>query len=42
MMNYKVYVGEVEYDDATGVFRGESINVRDVITVQGTTVEELR
>jgi predicted RNase H-like HicB family nuclease len=42
MMNYKGYVGQVEYDDATGIFRGEIINVRDVITFQGTTAEELR
>lgn len=42
MMNYKGYVGQVEYDDAAGIFHGEVINLRDVITFQGTTVDELR
>ncbi len=42
MMEYKGYVGRVEYDDEAGVFHGEVINTRDVITFQGATVEELR
>ena len=42
MMNYKGYVGRVEYDDVVGVFYGEVINLADVVTFQGTTVEELR
>jgi predicted HicB family RNase H-like nuclease len=42
MMTYKGYVGRVEYDDEAGVFHGEVINLRDVITFQGETVEELR
>ena len=42
MMEYKGYVGTVEFDDEAGVFYGEVINTRDVITFQGTSVEALR
>lgn len=42
MMEYKGYAGLVEYDDESGVFHGEVINTRDVITFQGATVAELR
>src|SRR6266508_890879 len=42
MMEYKGYVGQVEYDDEAGLFHGEVINTRDVITFQGASVEELR
>ncbi len=42
MMEYKGYLGKVEFDDEVGIFHGEVINTRDVITFQGTTVEEIR
>jgi predicted HicB family RNase H-like nuclease len=42
MMAYKGYTGKVEYDDEARLFHGEVINLRDVITFQGTSVEELR
>ncbi|MBI3461475.1 MAG: type II toxin-antitoxin system HicB family antitoxin [Planctomycetes bacterium] len=42
MMEYKGYVGQVEFDDDAGIFHGEVANTRDVITFQGETVEELR
>ena len=42
MMEHKGYVGKVEFDDEAGIFHGEVINTRDVITFQGTTVEEIR
>ena len=42
MMEYKGYIGTVEFDDEAGVFHGEVINTRDVITFQGASVEELR
>lgn len=42
MMEYKGYIGKVEYDDHAGIFHGEVINLRDVITFQGETVEEIR
>jgi predicted HicB family RNase H-like nuclease len=41
-MKYKGYVGMVTFDDEAGIFHGEVINTRDVITFQGTCVEELR
>ncbi len=42
MMEYRGYLGRVEYDDDAGLFHGEVVNLRDVITFQGTCVEELR
>ncbi len=42
MMQYKGYSGRVEYDDDAEIFRGEVIGLRDVITFQGTTVEEIK
>jgi predicted HicB family RNase H-like nuclease len=41
-MNYKGYQSKVELDEEAGVFHGEVINTRDVITFQGTSVEELK
>ncbi|MBI5274168.1 MAG: type II toxin-antitoxin system HicB family antitoxin [Chlamydiales bacterium] len=41
MMKYKSYIGRVEYDDEAKIFHGEVIGLRDVITFQGTSVEEL-
>lgn len=42
MMQYKGYIGRVEFDDEAGIFHGEVTNTRDVITFQGETVAELR
>jgi predicted HicB family RNase H-like nuclease len=42
MMEYKGYIGKVEIDEAAGILYGEVINVRDVITFEGTTVEEVQ
>ncbi len=41
-MQYKDYTAKVEYDDEAGLFHGYVLNLRDVITFQGTSVEELR
>lgn len=41
MMEYKGYIGKVELDSEAGIFHGEVINVRDVITFEGSSVEEL-
>jgi predicted HicB family RNase H-like nuclease len=41
MMEYKGYVGVVEYDDRAKIFHGEVLNTRDVITFQGRSVEEI-
>lgn len=40
-MTYKGYEGQVEFDEGAGLFTGEVINTRDVITFQGKSVEEL-
>jgi predicted HicB family RNase H-like nuclease len=40
-MEYKGYMGIVEYDDDAKLFHGDVINTRDVITFQGTTVKEI-
>ena len=42
MMEYKGYVGRVEFDDEAEIFHGEVVNLRDVITFQGRSVDELR
>ena len=42
MMEYKGYLSHVEFDDEASIFHGEVINIQDVITFQGKTVDELR
>lgn len=42
MMQYKGYSGKVEYDDDAEIFHGEVIGLRDVITFQGKTVNEIK
>lgn len=42
MMEYKGYLGKVEFDDEADLFHGEVINTRDVITFQGKSVSELK
>jgi predicted HicB family RNase H-like nuclease len=42
MMEYKGYVGKVEFDDEAGLFHGEVLDTRDVITFQGKSVAELK
>ena len=42
MMEYKGYVGKVEFDDEAGIFHGEALGTRDVITFQGQSVAELK
>ena len=42
MMEYNGYIGKVEIDDEVGILYGEVINVRDVITFEGTSVEEVQ
>lgn len=41
MMEYKGYIGMVEYDSDAKIFHGDVVNTRDVITFQGTSVDEL-
>jgi predicted HicB family RNase H-like nuclease len=42
MMEYKGYIGHVEFDDDAEIFHGEVLNTRDIITFQGKTVEEIK
>jgi predicted HicB family RNase H-like nuclease len=41
-MTYKGYQARVDLDEEAGVFHGEVINTRDVITFQGASVDELK
>ena len=40
-MEYKGYFAKVVFDEDANLFHGEVINLRDVITFEGETVEEL-
>lgn len=40
-MKYKGYHGQVNYDEEAKIFHGEVVGLRDVITFQGTSVDEL-
>lgn len=42
MMEYKGYIGKVEIDEDAGILHGEVINVRDVITFEGESVDEVQ
>ena len=41
MLTYKSYTGHVEFDDEAGLFHGEVLDTRDVITFQGRSVDEI-
>jgi predicted HicB family RNase H-like nuclease len=41
MLRYKGYTGHVEFDDQSGIFHGEVLDLKDVITFQGKSVEEI-
>jgi predicted HicB family RNase H-like nuclease len=41
MLTYKNYTGIVEYDPHGRIFTGEVLGLRDVITFEGRTPEEL-
>jgi len=42
MMEYRGYLARTEFDDEANIFHGEVVNIRDVITFQGQSVDELR
>jgi len=42
MMKYKGYIGRIGFDDGADLFHGEIIGIRDVITFQGKSVDEIR
>ncbi len=40
-MKYKGYMGQFEYDNEAKIFHGEVAHLRDIITFQGKSIEEL-
>jgi len=42
MMEHKGYCGHAIFDDQAGIFHGEVLGIRDVVTFQGESVAELR
>lgn len=42
LLEYKGYQGKVVFDSDAGLFHGEVLHLRDVITFQGTTVRDLK
>lgn len=41
MLEYKGYSGRVEFDEEAGVFHGEVLDLRDVVTFEGRSVGEI-
>ena len=41
MLEHRGYRGHVEYDDQARLFHGEVAGLRDVVTFQGRSVEEI-
>jgi hypothetical protein len=41
-LNYKGYIGRVEFDPGAEIFHGRVVNVKDVTTFEGRTVDELK
>jgi predicted HicB family RNase H-like nuclease len=41
-MTHEGYLATVELDEDAGLFHGEVVNTRDVLTFQGRTLDELR
>jgi len=42
MMTYKGYHGTVSFDDKSEIFHGEVTDLRDMVTFQGRSVDELK
>jgi predicted HicB family RNase H-like nuclease len=42
MMTYKGYLARIAFDAQANLFHGGVINIRDVVTFQGQSVDELR
>jgi predicted HicB family RNase H-like nuclease len=41
-MKYKGYQGQVTFDEDAKIFHGEVVGLRDVVTFQGTSIDELK
>lgn len=42
MMKYKGYLGSVWYDDEIEVFTGSVLGIKDVVTFEGRSVDEIK
>ncbi len=42
MINYKGYTGLVELDSDAGILHGRVLDIKDVITFEGKTVDEVK
>jgi predicted HicB family RNase H-like nuclease len=42
LLSYRGYLGSVRFDVEEGVFRGRVVNIDDMVTFQGKSVEELK
>ncbi|MCB1115972.1 MAG: type II toxin-antitoxin system HicB family antitoxin [Chlamydiia bacterium] len=42
MMRYKGYLGSVAYDAEAEVFYGSVLGIKDVVTFQGRSVDEIK
>ena len=42
MITYKGYSGTVQFDEEAEIFHGEVLGLKDVVTFQGRSVEELK
>ena len=42
MMSYRGYKGYFEYDEKADIFHGQIIGIRDVITFQGRSIDDLK
>ncbi len=42
MMSYRGYNGYFEYDEKADIFHGQVIGIRDVITFQGRSIDDLK
>ena len=42
IMKYKGYAGKFEYDPDADIFHGDVLNITDVVTFQGRSIDELK
>lgn len=42
IMHHEGYEARIDVDEEAGIFHGEIINLRDVVTFEGSSVEELK
>lgn len=42
MLTYKGYHGKVVFDEDSGLLHGEVVDLRDVITFQGKSIDEIK